>query len=161
MAALDVGTALTSLRTMLSGLSAWQTICGVSSADEAAKRIHYGAVELDQEEPTSSSNPCIVLDITSLATTWKANRLHGTAVFEMRVYLEMEEAEKATYGTQYIWIWEQFSAMLDAINGAVGEAGQSMISSLDIPLMPGRLDPDQNGGGSEWNFIISMGVDFI
>jgi hypothetical protein len=102
-----------------------------------------------------------VLDITSLSTKWVANRLHGTAVFEMRFYLEMPEAEKATYSDQYIWIWEQFSAMLDAINGAVGGAGQSMIDSLDIPLMPGRLDPDQNGGGSEWNFVISMGVDFI
>lgn len=161
MAALDVGTSLASLRTMLSGLSAWQAICGVATSAEAAKRIHYGAVELDQDEPTSSSNPCIVLDITSLSTTWKANRLHGTAVFEMRFYLEMPEAEKATYSDQYIWIWEQFSAMLDAINGAVGGAGQSMIDSLEIPLMPGRLDPDQNGGGSEWNFVISMGVDFI
>jgi hypothetical protein len=161
MAALDVGTSLATLRTMLSGLSAWQTICGVSTSAEAAKRIHYGAVELDQDEPTSSSNPCIVLDITSLSTKWLANRLQGTAVFEMRFYLEMPEAEKSTYSVQYIWIWQQFSAMLAAINGAVGGAGQSMIDSLDVPLMPGRLDPDQNGGGSEWNFVISMGVDFI
>lgn len=161
MAALDVGIAFTSLRTMLSGLSAWQTICGVSSSAEALKRIHYGAVELDSELPESSENPCIVLDITSLSTKWKANRLHGTAVFEMRFYLEMPEAEKATYSTQYLWVWQQFSAMLDAINGAVGGAGQSMIQSLDIPLMPGRIDPDNNGGGSEWNFVISMGVDFI
>jgi hypothetical protein len=161
MAALDVGTALSNVRTMLSGLSAWQTICGVSTAAEAAKKIHYGAVELDPDEPTSSSNPCIVLDITSLPTTWRANRLHGTATFEIRFYLEMPEAEKATYSIQYIWIWQQFSAMLDAINGAVGGAGQTMINNLDVPLMPGRLDPDVNGGGSEWNFVISMGVDFI
>ena len=79
----------------------------------------------------------------------------------MRFYLEMPEAEKATYSVQYIWIWQQFSAMLDAINWAVGGAGQTMINNLDVPLMPGRLDPDQNGGGSEWNFVISMGVDFI
>lgn len=161
MAALDVGTALQNLRTMLSGLSAWQTICGVASPTEAAKRIYYGGLELDQDEPTSSSNPCILLDITSLSTKWKANRLHGTAVFEMRFYLEMPEAEKATYSDQYIWVWEQFSAMLDAINGAVGGSGKSMIENLDVPLMPGRLDPDQNGGGSEWNFVISMGVNFI
>lgn len=161
MAALDVGTALSSLRTMLSGLSAWQTICGVSTSGEAAKKIHYGAVELEEDEPASNQNPCIVMDITSLSTTWKANRLHGTAVFELRFYLEMPDAEKNSYGAQYIWIWQKFSAMLDAINGAVGGAGQSMISTLDIPLMPGRLDPDQNGGGSEWNFVISMGVDFI
>jgi len=161
MAALDVGTALTSLRAMLSGLSAWQTICGVSNSTEAAKKIHYGAVELESDEPEANANPCIVLDITSLSTKWKANRLHGTAVFEMRFYLEMPEAEKATYGTQYIWVWQTFSAMLDAINGAVGGAGQSMINNLDVPLMPGRLDPDNNGGGSEWNFVVSMGVDFI
>lgn len=161
MADLDVGTALSTLRTTLSSLSAWQTICGVSTAAEAIKKIHYGAVELDQDEPASSQNPCIVLDVTSLATTWKANRLHGTAVFEMRFYLEMPDAEKSSYGTQYVWVWQQFSAMLDAINGAIGGAGQTMINNLDVPLMPGRLDPDNNGGGSEWNFVISMGVDFI
>ena len=161
MAALDVGTALTTLRTMLSNLTAWQTVCGVSSASEAAKKIHYGAVELDQDEPASSHNPCIVLDITSLSTQWRANRLHGTAVFELRFYLEMPDAEKASYAAQYIWIWQQFSAILDGINGAVGGSGQAMINNLDIPLMPGRLDPDNNTGGSEWNFVISMGLDFI
>ena len=127
MAALDVGTALTNLKTMLSGLTAWQTLCGVSSSTEAAKKIHFGATEIDEEDERGSENPCIVLDITSLSTKWKANRLHGTAVFEMRFYLEMPDAEKATYSTQYIWVWEQFSAMLDAVNGAVGGAGQSMI----------------------------------
>lgn len=161
MAALDIGTALVNLRTMLSGLSAWQTICGTSMASEAARKIHYGAVELDPEDPEASENPCIVLDITSLPTVWKGNTLHGTATFEIRFYLEMPDAEKATYGTQYIWIWTQFSAMLAAINGAVGGAGQAMISNLDVPLTPGRIDPDNNGGGSEWNFVLSLTVDII
>lgn len=161
MAALDVGTALSSLRTMLSGLSAWQTICGVSSASEAIKKIHYGAVELDPDDPESSENPCIVLDITSLPTTWKANRLHGTAAFEIRFYLEMPDAEKATYSTQYIWVWQKFSAMLDAINTTLSRDGSEMVKAVDIPLMPGRIDPDQNRGGSEWNFVVSLTVDFI
>jgi hypothetical protein len=161
MAALDVGTALANLKTMLSGLAAWQSICGVSSSTEAAKRIHYGATELDPEEQEGSENPCIVLDITSLSTTWRANRLHGTAIFEMRFYLEMPDAEKQSYSTQYIWVWQKFSAMLDAVNSAVAGSGQAMIKNLDVPLMPGRIDPDNNGGGSEWNFVISMGVDFI
>ena len=161
MAALDAGTALASLRTMLSALPAWQTICGVSTSAEAAKKIHYGAVEVDQDEPTSNSNPCIVLDITSLSTTWKATRLHGTAVFEIRFYLEMPEAEKATYGTQYLWIWQKFSELLDAINTTLSRDGGEMVKTVDVPLMPGRLDPDNNGGGSEWNFVLSLGVDFI
>lgn len=161
MAALDVGISLSSLRTMLSGLTAWQTICGVSTSSEAALKIHYGAVEEDPEHPDCELNPCIVLDVTSLATTWQGNKLHGKLIFEIRFYMEMPDAERATYGTQYIWIWTQFSAMLAAIDGAVGSAGQQMIDSLDVPLLPGRLDPDENGGKSEWNFVISLGVDFI
>jgi len=161
MAALDVGTALTSLRTMLSGLTAWQTICGVSSASEAAARIHYGAVEADEQSAGCDLNPCIVLDVTSLTTAWMGNKLHGKVIFELRFYMEMPDAEKATYGTQYIWIWQQFSAMLAAIDGAVGGAGQAMIDSLDVPLFPGRIEPDENGGKSEWNFVLSMRLDFI
>lgn len=161
MAALDIGTSLTNLKSMLSGLTAWQTICGVASSTEAALKIHYGAVEADEENAGCDQNPCIVLDVSSLSTTWKANKLHGKAIFEIRFYMEMPDAEKATYGTQYIWIWQKFSAMLAAINGAVGGAGQTMIDSLDVPLLPGRLDPDDNGGKSEWNFVLSLGVDFI
>ena len=146
---------------MLSGLTAWQTICGVSSSTEAARKIHFGCVEEDPDEPGCELNPCIVLDVTSLSTTWAANKLHGKLIFEIRFYLEMPDAEKATYSTQYVWIWTQFSSMLAAIDGAVGGAGSTMIDSLDVPLLPGRLDPDENGGKSEWNFIISMGVDFI
>lgn len=161
MAALDVGTALTNLKTMLSELTAWQTICGVSTDAEAALKIHYGAVEEDPDNEGCELNPSIVLDVTSLTTTWQANKLHGTATFEIRFYMEMPDAEKATYGTQYVWIWQQFSSMLAAIDGAVGGAGQAMIDSLSVPLLPGRIDPDDNGGKSEWNFVLSLTVDFI
>lgn len=161
MAALDVATAFTNLKTMLSNLTAWQTICGVSTASEAAQKIHYGAVEFDAENPGGELSPNIILDVTSLNTIWKANKLHGTVVFELRFYMQMDEAEKASYSTQYLWIWTKFSAMLAAIDGAVGDAGGTMIQSLTVPLMPGRIDPDDNMGQSEWNFIISIGVDFI
>lgn len=158
MAALDVASALTSIRTMLSGLSAWQTICGVSTAAKAAERIHYGAVdELDE----STLSPCIILDVTSLPANWLGNRLQGEVTFEMRFYLEMPDSKKASFGDQYLWAWQQFSAMLDAINGAVGDAGEAMIQSLSVPLMPGRIDPDENGGLSEWNFILSLGLHMI
>lgn len=158
MAALDVGTALSNVRTMLSGLSAWQTICGVATSGAAIHRIHYGAIEDDQE---STSAPCIILDVTSVPTNWLANRLQGTLTIEMRFYLEMPNSERETFSDQYIWAWQKFSAMMDGINGACGDAGEVMIKSLDVPLMPGRIDPDMNKGVSEWNFILSLGVDFI
>jgi len=158
MAALDVGTALSNVRTMLSGLSAWQTICGAASAAEALTRIHYGALEDDQE---STSAPCIILDVTSLPTNWLANRLQGNLTIEMRFYLEMPEAERATFSDQYIWVWQKFSAMMDGINGAVGDSGEAMIRTLTVPLMPGRIDPDENGGLSDGNFILALGLDFI
>lgn len=161
MASMDIGTALANIKTMLSNLTAWQTICGVATAAEAAQKIHFGAVEFDTENPGAELSPNIILDVTSLNTIWKANKLHGTAVFELRFYMQMEEDEKASYSTQYAWIWTQLSAMLAAIDGAVGDAGETMIQSLTVPLMPGRIDPDENMGLSEWNFIISIGVDFI
>ena len=42
MAALDVATTLTNLRTIWAGMSSWQSICGVSTTAEAAKRIVIG-----------------------------------------------------------------------------------------------------------------------
>jgi hypothetical protein len=161
MASLDVATSLANLRTMLSGLAAWQSICGVATTAEAATRIHYGALEINPRNKQSSENPCIILDVSSLPTTWKNNRLTGTVTFEIRFYLTMPSQEKETYGTQYLWAWQKFSAMLDAINGAVGDAGEVMIKSLDVPLLPGRIDPDIEGGESEWNFILSLTADFI
>lgn len=158
MAALDVATALANVRTMLSGLSAWQTICGVSSSTEAAYRIFYGAIDENQE---INSAPCIILDVSSVPTNWLGARLHGTLAVEVRCYLITPESERVTIGSQYVWVWQKLSAMMDGINGAVGDAGEIMMNSLSVPLMPGRVDPDSNQGENEWLFIIELTADFI
>jgi hypothetical protein len=161
MAVLDAGTYLATVRTVLSGLSAWQTLCGVSTAAEAIQHIHFGALDLDKDASPGDENPCMILDVTSLPTEWRGNRLHGTITVEIRVYLSMPESERATYGSQYVWVWSKFSAILDAINGVVGDAGEIMIRSMAVPLFPGRVDPDNNGGEGEWLFVLSLTSDII
>ena len=74
MAALDFAGAVTNVKTMLSGLTAWQTICGVSSSAEAAKRIHLGGCEEEQEE---SLAPVIILDIDPFNTNWASYQLRS------------------------------------------------------------------------------------
>jgi len=49
MAALDVAGAIANTKSMLSNLSAWQTICGVSTAALAAARIYEGGTDEDEE----------------------------------------------------------------------------------------------------------------
>jgi hypothetical protein len=153
MAALDVVGALASVKTMLSELTAWQTICGVSSAAEAAKRIHEGGIEVEEGQTTA---PSIVLDITSFPTTWKANRFHGDLAIEIRVEFEVPEENRATFSDQYVWVWGKYSDILAGIAGAVGGSGQHMSTTLETPLMPGRVDPDDNSGRCEWNFVLSL-----
>jgi hypothetical protein len=74
MAALDVAGAIANVKTMLSGLAAWQTICGVTTTGEAAKRIHLGAIEDTGEE---SPCPCILLDIDPFNSDWMPSTAHG------------------------------------------------------------------------------------
>jgi hypothetical protein len=80
---------------------------------------------------------------------------------EIRVYLSMPESERATYGSQYVWVWSKFSALLDGINSAVGGGGEIMIRSMGVPLFPGRVDPDNNGGQDEWLFVFSLTSDIV
>lgn len=153
MAALDVVGALANVKTMLSNLTAWQTICGVSTAAAAAERIYEGAVEEVDGETTT---PSIILDVTSIPTTWKANRFHGELAIEIRCELEVPEVNRSTFSAQYVWVWTQYSAILAGIAGAVGGSDQHMSTSLETPIMPGRIDPDENQGRCEWGFVLSL-----
>ena len=157
MAALDVATTIANCKSMLSGLAAWQSICKVSTSAEAAKRIVEGGTE---EPEDAALCPIILLDVTSVPTNWIANRLRGTLTIEIRVELEVPP-EYVTFAQQYVWIWQQCSALLAGINGAVGGSGQLMIDRLETPLLPGRKDPNLVNGRNEWGFIISLSVDFM
>ena len=60
MSALDILGLLDNTRTMLAGLAAWQSVCGVATSAEAAQRIYLGGVEATPEEDTS---PLCWLDV--------------------------------------------------------------------------------------------------
>ena len=157
MYALDVAGAISNVKTMLSNLTAWQTICGVSTATEAAYRIYEGGIEVAETEKTT---PLIILDVTSLPTNWLASQLTGDLTIEIRVELEVSLESQNTYATQYMWAWTQFGNLLAGINGAVGGSGQPMIRRLETPTMPGRIDPNTNNGRCEWGFVFNLTTYF-
>lgn len=155
MAALDVVGSLNNLKTMLSGLTAWQTLCG--GATEAAARIYKGGTE----EESDTLTPCIFLDFSSLPTNWMAGRLTGRLTFEIRCEFPIPVDDRQTYEDEYIYAWTQLSAMLAGINGAVHDAGQLMIDSLEVSTPPARIARETNKGRTEWGFILAMAVKFI
>ena len=156
MAAFDVAGAIANTKTMLAALPAWQTICGVDNATEAAQRIHEGGTE----EESETVCPHIILDVTSLPTNWLGNHFRGRLSIEVRCELAIPEAQQRTYSTQYVWMWEKFGTIMEGINGAVGDASQMMADSLEVPVFPGRVDPNTNGGRVEWGFVLSLSCNF-
>lgn len=158
MAAMDVAGAIANVKTMLSGLTAWQTICGVSTSAEAAKRIHLGGIEDDGSE---SLCPLIVLDIDPINTDWMQSTLSGDLVITADFDLSIPESERSSIAAQYIWTWQKFSEVLAGINGAVNGDGGLMLKGLGVPLKPGPIDNDDNLGRCEWRFGLSFTLRFI
>lgn len=158
MAALDFAGAVTNVKTMLSGLTAWQSICGVSSSAEAAKKIYLGGQEECEEE---SLCPMIILDIDPFNTNWLQSTSRGKLPVEIRCELAVPEANRATISEQYSWVWSQVGSLLAGINGAVNGAGQLMVDSLNMAIKPGAIDPDENHGRCEWGFVLSLTLEFI
>lgn len=158
MAALDFAGAVTNVKTMLSGLTAWQTICGVASSAEAAKRIHLGGCEEEEEE---SLAPVIILDIDPFNTNWLQSTSRGKLPIEIDVQLAVPEANQATISDQYSWVWSQAGSLLAGINGAVNGAGQLMVDSLNMSVKPGAIDPDPNHARCEWGFVLILTLEFI
>lgn len=157
MTALNVLGLLDNTRTMLAGLVAWQSVCGVSTTAEAAERIYLGGVEAEPEQDTS---PLCWLDVNPATFDWMATnrgRVTVEAVFEIGV----PEQERVTYGDEYRWAWTQASAILAGINGAVNGSGQLMLRSLTMPLRPGLINPEDNDGRHDWRFTLGFVVDVV
>ena len=157
MSALNILGILNNTRTMLSGLVAWQSVCGVSTAAEAAERIYLGGVEATAEEDTS---PLCWIDVNPATFDWMATnrgRVTVEAVFEIGV----PEVERETYQDEYRYAWTQASAILAGINAAVNGSGQLMMRSLTMPLRPGLINPEDNDGRHDWRFTLGFVVDAI
>jgi hypothetical protein len=155
VAALDVVGSLTNVKTMLSGLTAWQTLCG--GATEAAARIYKGGTEEESETLT----PCIFLDFSSLPTNWIGGRLTGRVTYEIRCEFPIPVDDRQTYEDEYIYAWTQLAGILDGINSGVNGAGKLMIDSLEVSTPPARIARESNKGRTEWGFILAMAVKFI
>lgn len=158
MAVLDIDGAVDNVKVLLKGLATWQAICGVSTAAEAAERIHKGGIE--EGEPASET-PYIILDVDPFQGEWKPDAINGDLTIEARVELEVPPENCRTYSEQYTWVWQQHGGLLREISAGVRGAGQLMLQSLSTPLKPSRIDPDDTGGRVEWAFTIGLTVRLI
>lgn len=147
-------------QTMLSGLSSWQSICGVSTAAEAAENIYFIGTEDDGAETLA---PCIILDFSSLTMARKGSRLHGDCGLEARFELKIPSEECDTIKTQAAWVLSQFSALLADIDAAlVGDAAMMVDEeTIQVSLLPKLIDPDMNHGRVEWSFAFVFPVTVI
>lgn len=155
MAALDVDGAVQNVKTMLAGLSAWQTICGVSGSAAAAERIHEGGVFEDEAETQA---PMISLDVTDLPSDWLASAFQGNLGVEIRCEIPIPTDSQTNYASEWRYAWQKCSAILAGINGGVGQSGGLMVESLQLRTPPGKIDTDENQGRCEWGFIIALTV---
>jgi len=158
MAVLDVASAISNVKTMVAGLSAWQTICGVATSTEAAERIYKNGVE---EGEDCSLTPCIILRTAPLQTDYSGSHMRGQLTIELRVELEVPSNKQGTHEEQYVWVQEKCSALMAAIPAAVNGSGQLMMRGMNLPQDPGPIDPDENQGRCEWAFVIALVLDFI
>lgn len=140
---------------MLSGLTAWQSICGVATAAEAALRIYEYGVE---EDPACTLCPLIILDIDETVLTWTGGTTQGTLPVDVRIELEIPPDNRGTYSEQGTWFWQQLSALLAGITGAVGGGGQLMFRGLTMPVKPGLIDIKENNGRVEWMTTLRLDV---
>ena len=109
MSALDILGILNNTRTMLSGLVAWQSVCGVSTAAEAAERIYLGGVEATAEEDTS---PLCWIDVNPATFDWMAtNRGRVTVEAVLKSAFQKRNAKRIkmnidTHGRRPVQFWQ-------------------------------------------------------
>jgi hypothetical protein len=154
MASLDLDGAVQSVKTMLSELTAWQTITGTTSAAEAAKRIHEGGVA----ESEVSETPLIILEIDDFPMRWDGGRLQAPLVVDVRIELEIPHGNRGCYADEWRWFHQQLGSLLAGINGVVRGDGALMLQEVNWRLKPGRIDPDTNDGRLEWMAILGFSV---
>ena len=157
MAYLDVATMMSTCRTMLGGLSAWQSICSTTSATESTKRIYLGGVVAESQESTC---PVCWLDLNPSVFDW-AGTGRGRVTIEARYEIAAPETLVNDYQEQYLWTWQQVSALMAGINAAVNGSGGLMLRSLTMPLRPGQIDPADNDGRSEWSFTLGLVIELV
>ena len=155
MAQLDLGATLANVKTMLSGLTAWQTICSVATSTEAAERIYLGGAE-----DSGDLCPCCVIDLADSSAPFEFNR--STAVnVEMRFQLAMPEDQQKNLQTEYIWAWSQCSALLLGIRENSNGTGELMHTGTSLTVKPGPIDPAENDQRNEWAFTLQITVRMI
>ena len=157
MARLDVATLMTTCKTMLGGLSAWQSLCNTTSATEATKRIYLGGVVAN---PLESTCPVCWLDLNPAVFDW-AGTGRGRLTVEARYEIAVPETMVDDYQQQYLWVWERVADLMADINSNVNGSGGLMLRSFTMPLRPGQIDPADNDGRCEWSFTFGLVIELV
>ena len=160
MAARDIAGCMQNVRTMLGGLSAWRTICGVDNATEATDRIYYGGVE-ENEEVDGTLAPCIILDVETNEGFWNGGTLIGPLVVELRIFIVCPNENQETFGDRYLWVWQQASAIEAGINSNIRDGGQLAVDDVAYPNKPAQVDPDDNNGRDEWLIHMHIRIGLV
>jgi hypothetical protein len=148
MTACDFTGLIANTKSLLSGLTSWQSICGVATTAEAALCIYeYG---VDEPEDGSTLCPLIILDVDNDSLEWVGGHLNGPVTVTVRMELAVPEIHQETYAKQAVWFWDQMTAVLNQVNSAANEAGTLMLERVTMLVKPGRIDPDENSGRTEW-----------
>jgi hypothetical protein len=85
----------------------------------------------------------------------------GRVTIEARYEIAAPETLVNDYQEQYLWTWQQVSALMAGINGAVNGSGGLMLRSMTMPLRPGQIDPAENDGRSEWSFTLGLVIELV
>ena len=157
MAAIDVATTLQNCKTMWSGLAAWQAICGVATATEAAERIYIGGTP----EDTDSLVPSTVFEIAGIPLQKTGAHFRGTMDVNIWCELEVPNTNNDTYENQYLWVWSKWAALMAEMITTSNTSGGLMLESLRPVQLPGRKDSKVNQGRKEWGFTFAFSTHLV
>ena len=158
MAALDVATTLTNLRTTISAMTSWQAIVGVSTAAAALEKIFIGG----RPEGTESCVPLIVLEVESIPLELAGGHFRTNSL-TINIWCEIAipSTSMGSYEDQYLYVWGKWSAVI-AEFASLAIAGSTLMSQRIQPVqLPGRKDPDINQGRKEWGFTVAVVTHLI
>lgn len=157
MASLDVAGALQNIAAAWSNITAWQSICGVATAAEALERIHIGGTN-DEDETIV---PATIIIVESLPLTINATKLRGKLTARISCWLAIPPERCGTYQDQYLWVCEQWSAIMRGLETNANQAGGLMLNDLTVSQVPGEFERTVNSGRKEWLFSFRKTIELL
>ena len=142
-------TPMLALRSMLSEVAAWQTWCGVDTAEAAAARVHRMTVEIAGRE-TGPSAPEWPFAVVSMGPAWQSEAVGagpagGPYQETGDVYLAFEDAAdpSETVRETLTRFMNRASAVLDGLRTLSGTGTYLNIVRMTQRATPGVFQPEK------------------